>query len=117
MTLLWDVRTALEEAEAKKLEEIINGNTSKKSYYIFKASNWTGNDSNVLKDTYMLMSRKPPKMLGTVLWLVDNVKGSLSRIWDLPMDLNVDPTLLDSNNEQAHVADSAQGVEGAILLS
>lgn len=111
------VRREMEINEAKKLEEIINTNLKKKSYYIFKNSNWRGNDSFEMKSVYMLMSRKPPKMLGTVLWLVDNVKGSLSKIWDLPMDVAVDPNLFDRDAAQKSVHDSMAGLEGSILLS
>ena len=117
MDLLWDVRSALEENEAKQLEGIIEKNKSKQSYYVFKHTNWTGNGMDTLKSTYMLMSKKPPKMLGTILWLVDNVKGSLTKIWELPLDLDLDPSLLGSGTGQETVFDSMKGVESSILLS
>ncbi len=119
MTLLWDVRSALEQDEARKLQEIIDTpkNAKKKSYYILKHSNWTGNGRDVLKSTYMLMSRKPPKMLGTVLWLVDNVKGTIDRIWELPLDIDYVGTHLQDGSGQEIVHDSAQGITPAIVLS
>lgn len=113
--LLWDVRQALEEGEAKKVEEIISKNKAKKSYYILKHSNWQGMD--VLKSTYMLYSHKPPKMLGTVLWLVDNVKGSLTRVWELPLDIDYVSPHLDGGIGNELVHDSMKEVAPAILLS
>jgi len=107
----------MEATEAAQLENIINTNGKKRSYYVFKSSNWRGNDSNIMKSTYMLMSRKPPKMLGTVLWLVDNVRGTLTRVWDLPFDIKLDPRLLDPNTPLEHVHDSMAGIEGSIVLS
>ena len=117
MIEIGEMRAEFEKGEAKKLEEIINENFAKKSYYIFKHSNWIGNDSNIMKSTYMLRSSLPPKMLGTVLWLVDNEKGALTQIWDLPLDLKIDPTLFDPGTALEGVHNSMKGVEGAILLS
>jgi hypothetical protein len=117
MTLLWDVRSALEEGEARMIEGIIAKNKNKKSYYIFKHSNWTGNGMETLKSTYMLRSTKPPKLLGTILWLVDNEKGSLTKIWELPHDVSVDSSFLDIHSPQAHIAKSAEDIAGAVVLS
>jgi len=117
MTLLWDVRTALEENEAKMLESIISKNKSKKSYYILKHSNWTGNGYDTIKSTYMLRSTKPPKMLGTVLWLVDNDKGSLQRIWELPLDIDYVGGHLQEGQGQKIVHESMKDVAPAIILS
>ncbi len=117
MTLLWDVRSALEEGEAKMLEGIIEKNKSKTSYYIFKHSNWTGHGMDTMKSTYMLMSKKPMKMLGTILWLVDNVKGSLTKLWELPLDIDLEPGTLDVGVGQKAVHDSMGGVQQSIILS
>jgi len=115
--LLWDARTELEANEAKMLEDIINKNRHKESYYIFKHSNWTGNDLNVMKTTYMLRSSKPPKILGTILWLVDNTKGTLEKIWDLPLDVIVPTEYLDTDSVNEHIAQSAKDIKEAVVLS
>lgn len=117
MTLLWDVRSEMEKNEAQMLESIISKNKLKSSYYIFKHSNWTNHDMNVMKSTYMLRSDKPPQMLGTVLWHVDNKKGTLKRVWDLPLDVMVDSDLLDPDNSLEHVVESAKQVAPAIVVS
>lgn len=115
--LLWDVREAMEANEAKMLEGIIEKNKSKKSYYIFKHSNWTGHGMDTMKSTYMLRSSMPPRMLGTVLWKVDNEKGSIHRIWDLPLDVMVPGEYLDPHNSNELVHASAQTISGSICVS
>lgn len=115
--LLWDVRSALEQGEAEQLQRILDKNRSKDSYYIFKHSNWTNHDCNEMKSTYMLMSRKPPKMLGTVLWLVDNTKGTITKEWELPFDSVCFSEFLDPHNPQEFVHESAKDISGVIQLS
>ncbi len=114
--LLWDVRSAMEQGEADMLQSIIDKNRSKESYYIFKHSNWTNHDCNVMKSSYLLFSQKPPKMLGTVLWKVDNKKGTLERIWELPLDVHCHREFLDPNNPQEAVHNSAKDIAGAIQV-
>lgn len=119
MDLVWDVRSALEENEAAMLRSIMERPKQKAatSYYIFKHSNWTGNGMEAIKSTYMLMSKKPPKMLGTCLWLVDNKKGTISKEWELPLDVSLDPSTLDVGSPQEVVQASALDMKPAIMLS
>lgn len=114
--LLWDVRHALEQGEAEQLERIINNNLNKTSYYIFKYCNWTNHDCNVLKSVYMLRSSLPPKMLGTVLWKVDNKAGTFEKLWELPLDVECAREFLDPNNSSEMVAKSAADIAGAIQV-
>lgn len=115
--LLWDVREAMEANEAKVLEGIIEKHKSKKSYYIFKHSNWTGLGMETMKSTYMLRSTMPPKMLGTVLWMVDNEKGTINRIWDLPLDILVPGEYLDQHSSNELVVESAKSISNSICIS
>lgn len=117
MTKLWEIREQMEANEAVQLENIVNSNFKKDSYYIFKHSNWDGNFSNVMKSVYMLRSTKPPKMLGSVLWYVDNKEGSISRIWELPFDVDVPTEFLDPGAPQEHIAESVADIRSAIVLS
>lgn len=84
--LLGETARALEEGEVKHLEMIIDKPEFKKrdSYYIFKTAQM---DGNVIRTRYTMRSRKPPiPILKSKLWLVDNRKGYLDLIWDLPAD-------------------------------
>jgi len=114
--LLWDVRSALEQGEADMLNGILSKNKNKTSYYILKHSNWTNHDCNMMKSTYMLRSTIPPKMLGTVLWLVDNSKGTIEKLWELPLDVECAREFLDPHNPQEIVANSASNIKGAIQV-
>ena len=116
--LLWSVREALEQGEADMLNSIINRpkQKDKDEYYILKHSNWTGNGLDTLKSTYILKSTKPPKMLGTVLWHVNNKKGTIDKIWELPLDVDCDREFLDLHNPQQHVVQSAMDIRPAIQV-
>jgi hypothetical protein len=116
--LLWSVREAMERGEADMLQGIIDRpkQKAKEEYYILKHSNWTGNGLDTLKSTYMLRSTKPPKMLGTVLWHVNNKKGTIDKIWELPLDVDCDREFLDPHNPQEIVHNSASDIKGAIQV-
>lgn len=115
--LLWDVRKDLEDNEAKQLENIINSNLKKESYYILKASKWDNHDMEIMRSVYLLYSVKPPKLFGTTLWLVDNKAGTIEKIWELPMDHLVPAEFLDEFNENEFVGESVKSIEGALKCS
>lgn len=112
--LLWDIRTQMENDEAKIIEGILDKHSNKHSYYIWKYANWTGNDSMVLKATYRLVSKPPLKLLGSVCWLVKNKEGTITKLWDLPHDHNIDPTLFDPDNVVEDVQKSISGMENCV---
>jgi len=88
MPQIGELRDACAQSEARVLEKIINDYGYKKSYYIFKHTNWEGQFSSVLRSKYTLKSKKPRvPLLGTKLWLIDNSRGTITLEWDLPMDL------------------------------
>ena len=115
--LLWDVRTAMEEKEARTIQGILDKNKSKNSYYIMVHPNWTGPDMEVMKTTYMLLDKKPPEMLGTKLYLVDNKKGTVTKEWELPLDVLVPTECLDVHNTIESVHNSAKSVAPVICVS
>lgn len=117
MTLLWDVRSAMEEKESRTIQGIIEKHKNKKSYYIFIHANWTDHAMSRMKTTYMLRSTKPPKMLGTKLYYVDNDKGALSKEWELPMDLIVPMDLLDMSKSSEGVMDSVKSIAPVVQMS
>lgn len=118
--LLWDVRTAFEEDEKRMLEKIINTKAKNHNkFWIFKHSNWRGQWDNVLKTTYMIRSfhKKPPRMLGTKLWLVDRAEGRCDLEWELPLDILMPEQCLDLETANKDVYDSAVKSAPSILLS
>jgi len=81
------LRNELTEAHQKKIEEIINANQSKSKYYIFVISTPHSTLEGVIKTTFTLLSQIPPRMLGSMLYFVDNGAGKLERLWVIPRDI------------------------------
>lgn len=115
--LLWDVRTALEEQESRTIQDILTKNRSKESYYILVHANWTGNGMDVLKTKYLIMDKKPPRMLGTKLYLVNNIRGTLEQLWELPLDVLVPTEYLNMHIPNVSVHDDAKTVAPVICVS
>ena len=61
-------------------------------YYILVTGSWYA-DYTQFRLTYSPRDTKPPKMLNTMLWRVDNVSGEVREIWVLPADAPVGPTV------------------------
>lgn len=115
--LLWDARENLEKNHLKKMEEIKSKYKSKDNYYIHVCVNWTNPDMVALKNTYLIRDKKPPKMLGSMLYYIDNRKGIERLEWALPMDVLVDDSLLDLSTAKESVMNHIKGVEKSIQLS
>lgn len=66
-------------------------------------------DNNIATKIIRL-EEQPPRMLGTMLYRVDNRKGQLRRIWCLPQDIPVNPYVLSDKGMSEEVFKSAQGL-------
>ena len=89
---LGEGRSYFEAEEAKKVESILNSDSAKRrsSYYLFKYTNWRSQFCGYMKTVYELRSRKPlVPILGTKLWLIDNVNGTIDKVWDLGRDIKM----------------------------
>lgn len=106
----------MEEESRKTLEGILDNpkNKKKDSYYILRTSNFRGNESSVINTKYMLLDKKPPKMIGSVVWHVDNRKGVLKQLWMLPFDYKNIHDLVDTDSCDGNVFDSSQSIGAAI---
>lgn len=80
-----DLAYALEETCRKRLTEIIELKKKKARYFILIVFNLL--PTGVLNWKFILSDRKPPHMLGTICYRVDNIKGELFREWVLPKDM------------------------------
>ncbi|MFW9872313.1 MAG: hypothetical protein ACFFG0_04355 [Candidatus Thorarchaeota archaeon] len=116
---LGEIRQEMEKCEVKTLEGIIDKYKHKQSYYILKHSNWEGEWSSIMRTKYALRSTKPKiPLLGTKLWLVDNIKGTISLIYDLPMDIHSTEPFVDISSNKGfskNVLQSAAKMSGAIV--
>ena len=80
-----DLRTELARDLRQQLEKVINKNKRKSRYYILATAHQI--ERGVVETKLVLTRQKPPKMLGTICWHVDNRKGYLQRLWVLPWDI------------------------------
>ena len=117
MTLLWDVRSAMEEKEARVMQGIIDKHKNKQSYFVHVCANWTDHSCETMKTTYILRSKAPPKILGSKLYKIDNRSGTIAKEWELPMDVLVPGEDLDLYKPDQNVADSMKNIESSIVMS
>jgi hypothetical protein len=80
-----DISYALEEACRKRLTQIMEMKKRKARYYILIVMK--GGPDGILTWKFILSDVKPPRMIGTVCYRVDNLKGELFREWVLPADV------------------------------
>ena len=81
------MRTLLSEDYHKKMEKILNDYKDKfKKYFILVHSDMDAT-KGLIRTKFLVMREMPPKMLGTIVYLVDNQKGQLRKLWALPRDI------------------------------
>ena len=69
------------------------------------------------RQVYELRSRKPlVPILGTKLWLIDNVNGTIDKVWDLGRDIK-DADLFAEKEKKVieHNYESAKTFGGAVV--
>lgn len=115
--LLWDARENLEKNHLAKLEEIKSKYKHKDDYYIHVCVNWTNPDMTELKNVYLIRDKKPPKMLGSMLYYINNKRGEQKLEWALPLDVLVDDSLLDLSTAKESTMQHLKGVEKSIQVS
>ncbi len=70
------------------IEKIINKKKNDPDYYILVASQVNNLNSDVIDNKIMLLPQRPKEpIIGTILYHVDNAKGTLDRIWVFPRDV------------------------------
>jgi len=125
--LLGDIRNELHNDLLRNIERIIEQRQDKPSYWILVYQNrenlsgqetkgqerpgWTQyiEGTDLINTKIILLSQKPPKMVGTMCWHVDNRRGKLVREWILPLDRPRDEQFVSGEGAK-EVFDSAEGV-------
>jgi len=78
------------------------------NYYILVHSKAIGSE---IKTTAMCLRQPPPeRMLGTMCFKVDNELCRCDRIWNLPLDVPIDESLIQAGVVDLEVANSAKGL-------
>lgn len=113
--VIGDVRSELQRSVIASLERVVEANQTKHDqYFILVHANAdpemaarTGQRS--FRTRIMILNRRPPKMLGCMLFFVDNKKSDVELEWVLPLD-TVAPPGTDSGVSSPLVDKSARGM-------
>ena len=92
-------------------DRCINKNKHRRElYYILFHASWFRNKTQ-LNMVFAPRDRKPPKMLNTMCWSVNNKTGELKQLWVLPPDAPIQIT------KDAPIVDSiAEDVKGIPII-
>lgn len=91
MTQVGEILPSITDEFQKGFKECIAKNKHRcEPYYIFVTADWYAKDTQ-LRMTITPMDFRPPVMLNTMLWRIDNKSGRIEEIWVLPKDAPVDP--------------------------
>ena len=84
--LLGDARQMMGAEIMERIRHIVDKNQHKKAYYLLVASRVNPLNKQQIKTTILMSTFRPPKMLGTICFYIDNRKGRAKRLWILPLD-------------------------------
>lgn len=88
----------VEEME-KGLKAAIHKNRHRrKPYYILFTADWYRNGEE-LRTVFRPSDNCPPKMLNTICWKIDNIRGRCEEVWVLPKDAPIQPVITDGISE------------------
>ena len=93
MTQVGELLPSMIDEFKKGFEETIAKNKHRREpYYILFHADWYANDTQ-MKAIFSPRDRRPPVMLNTMCWRIDNKNGSVTELWVLPKDAPVDPSI------------------------
>lgn len=92
MPTLLDAAYAMEESLRQIVEYIMGQKGHLKKYYILIHAKTF--DTDTIFSKVVILHTRPPKLLGTVCYEIDNRLGTQRRLWVLPLDFAIVPQLL-----------------------
>ena len=108
MPTIRDAAYGMEEALRQIVEYVLNRKRHLSRYYLLIHSNTFETDA-IYSKVLMLLTR-PPKLLGTVCYEIDNRAGTQRRLWCLPLDFPVPEDLLSEESVPRAIRESQEGV-------
>lgn len=108
MPTLRDAAYGMEESLRQIVEYVINQKQHLSKYHILIHAKTY--DTNTIFSKVVVMIPKPPKLLGTVCYEIDNRRGTQRRLWVLPLDFPVPDGLLTDEQVPESILRSAQGM-------
>ena len=89
-------------------DECLEKNSHRREvYYILYTAAWFACDTQ-LRQVFSPRAKKPPKMLNTICWKINNKKGTIKQLWVLPMDAPIQP--IPTTPILAEIAEEAKGM-------
>jgi len=93
MTQVGEILPSLTAAFQREFDRCIEKNRHRREpYFILATADWYANETQ-MKLVIRPSSRKPPMMLNTMCWRIDNKKGRVKELWVLPKDVPIDPSI------------------------
>lgn len=84
--LMGDARQMMGGEVMGRIRRIVDQNQDRKAYFLLVASRIDPMDATTIRTVILLSSARPPRMLGTMCFFIDNKKGRAERLWILPLD-------------------------------
>lgn len=103
-----------------KAEEMANRLKSDvKPFYIVYAAKQDKAQPGVFRQSFRLYRQRPPKIIGLLVWYVDNAQGIFQFVPELsiPPDVPLDPALLSKDSKDSSTALMEVGESMGVLLS
>ncbi len=98
----FEVEFALEEEHRRQLEAILTSPEMSRLpfYYIFATSRC--DHQNIIRTRFVTTKAKPPKLLNSICYKVDNVRGEIRVEWVAPYDVPIPDCLVmpESSDER-----------------
>lgn len=90
-----------------------------KPFYIVYAAKSDKSDPHKIRQAYRMYRQRPPKLIGVLVWYVDNAQGIFELVPDLsiPPDVPLDESLLSIDRRDYSENIAAVGQKMGILLS
>lgn len=101
------------EDHASKLKD------DKDPFYIVYAAKQDKKSPNIFRQTFKFYRQRPPKIIGLLVWYVDNANGIFQFVPELsvPPDVPLDPSLLSKKSEDQLTGVMEQGEKMNVLLA
>lgn len=104
----------------RQAEDIANNlKSDTEPFYIVFAAKQDRNKEGTFRQGFRMYRQKPPKLIGVLVWYVDNSKGIFELVPELsiPPDVPLDESLLSTNSSDASTAIMEVGQKMGVLLS
>jgi len=105
--IVGDMRQELGQDLMRTIEKVISEKEHLSQYYMLIVAKNYGKD---IKTTIMTMLQMPPKMLGSMCYSINNKRGTLKRLWILPLNFTMPEGLVDAGEPIKEIIESAKGM-------